>query len=215
MHVLTALGAALGIWAIILTYDGYFQWALWVMAGSVFIDAVDGTLARSLNVSEVVPSIDGARMDNIIDFVTWTVAPLFWAYAALHIPAWVLMVCAFSSIFGFSHTRAKTTDNFFLGFPSYWNIVVFYLFLLNLPIPFSSGVLLLFAVGTFLPVKFVYPTKTARLKPLTITFGIIFSLQLLLLIYFFEDAPSLLIYSSFLYPVYYFGVSFYLNLKPV
>ncbi|MFH5833038.1 CDP-alcohol phosphatidyltransferase family protein [Halalkalibaculum sp. DA3122] len=213
VHLLTAVGAALGLWAIILIYDGYFQWALWILALSVLIDAVDGTLARATNIKTEAPKIDGALMDNIIDFIIWTIAPLLWAYAALQIPPWILLACALSSILGFSNTRAKTSDNFFLGFPSYWNIVVFYLFLLDLPTAFSSGILLLFAAGTFMPVKFIYPTKTARFKKWNIMLGGLFFIQMLLLLYFFDDSSPFLIYSSFLYPVYYFGLSFYLNLE--
>lgn len=186
---------------------------MWMIAGAVFIDAIDGTLARRINVQEYAPKIDGALMDNIIDYVTWTVAPLFWAYASMQIPFWVLLICAFGSVFGFSHKRAKTSDNFFLGFPSYWNIVVFYLYLLELPTPFSAVILLIFALLTFVPVKFIYPTKTSHFQKLTIILGSIFFIQLLLLLYLFDDSPQYLIYSSFLYPVYYFGLSFYLNLK--
>lgn len=213
VHGLTAVGAALGLWSIILTYDGFYQHAMWVLALSVFIDSIDGTLARAFNIQKEAPQIDGALMDNIIDFVTWTVAPLFWAYATLEIPVWILLICAFTSIFGFSNIRAKTSDQFFLGFPSYWNIVVFYLFLLDLPLWYCSATLLLFAIATLLPVKFVYPTKTAHFKSLTIVLGSLFFLELLLLLYLYDESPQYLIYSSFLFPVYYFGLSFYLNLK--
>lgn len=213
VHVLTAAGAALGLWSIILIYDGLYQQAMWILALAVLIDAVDGTLARAFDTPKNAPIIDGARMDNIIDFVTWTVAPLFWAYATMQIPYWVLLICAFSSIFGFSNKEAKTSDEFFLGFPSYWNIVIFYLFLLRLSVTFSSVILIIFAIGTFVPVKFIYPTKTKYFRKLNILLGSIFFIQLLILLYRFDQSSALLVYSSFLYPVYYFGLSFYLNLK--
>ena len=213
VHGLTAVGAALGLWSVILTYDGYYQYSMWILALAVFIDSIDGTLARAFDIQNKAPKIDGALMDNIIDFVTWTIAPLFWAYATLQIPGWVLLICSFASIFGFSNTRAKTSDQFFLGFPSYWNIVVFYLFLLNLPLWYSSATLLLFATATLLPVKFIYPTKTAHFKSLTMVLGALFFIKLLILLYLFDHSPRYLVYSSFIFPVYYFGLSFYLNLK--
>lgn len=212
VHLLTALGAALGLWAIILTYDGYYQEAIWAMAVSVIIDSIDGTLARAVGTKKHASKIDGALMDNIIDFVTWTVAPLVWIYATMELSVWVLLFCAVTSVFGFSNTRAKTSDHFFLGFPSYWNFVVFYIYLLNLPETFASAILLAFAFVTFLPVKFIYPSRTPFLRSLTLILGGIFTLQLLLLLYYFDDSPALLIYSSFLFPVYYFGLSFYVNL---
>ncbi|HKK43989.1 MAG TPA: CDP-alcohol phosphatidyltransferase family protein [Balneolaceae bacterium] len=213
VHVFTALGAALGLWAIILTYDGFFQKALWVLAASVIIDSIDGTLARAADTKTNAPKIDGGLMDNIVDFVTWTAAPLLWIYATMHLPVWVLLICAVASAFGFSNTRAKTDDNFFLGFPSYWNIVVLYIFLLNLPLQFASSILLMFAAVTFLPVKFLYPSRTDFLQMLTLILGSIFALQLLALLYYFDKSPAWFIYTSFIFPFYYFGLSFYLNFK--
>ena len=35
-----------------------------------------------------------------------------------------------ASAYGFSQVNVKTDDGFFLGFPSYWNIVAYYLFVL-------------------------------------------------------------------------------------
>lgn len=213
VHIFTALGAALGLWAIILTYDGFFQKALWVLALAVIVDSVDGTLARAAETKQNAPKIDGALMDNIIDFVTWTVAPLLWIYATMHLPVWALLICSVASTFGFSNAHAKTDDNFFLGFPSYWNIVVLYIFLLQLPVPFATAILLLFAVVTFLPVKFIYPTRTGYLRYLTLILGSIFAFQLIALLYYFDKSSICLIYTSFIFPFYYFGLSFYLNLK--
>ncbi len=213
VHILTALGAGLGLWALILTYDGFYQEAVWVLAVAAIIDSIDGALARVAKTKERAPKIDGALMDNIVDFITWTIAPLLWIFATMDLPVWVLLICAIASAFGFSNIQAKTKDNFFLGFPSYWNIVVFYIFLLNLPTEFAAAILLMFAVFTFLPVKFVYPSRTTFLRPLTLILGILFTLQLVALMYYFDNSSPLLIYSSFIFPFYYFGLSFYINLK--
>ena len=213
VHLFTALGAGLGLWALILTYSGFYKETVWVLAVAAIIDSVDGALARLTQTKEHAPAIDGALMDNIVDFTTWTIAPLLWIFATMHIPTWVLVICAIASIFGFSNTKAKTNDHFFLGFPSYWNIVVFYIFLLELPVTFASAILLLFAVVTFLPVKFVYPSRTEYLRPFTLLFGGLFTLQFIALLYYFDQSPAWLIYSSFLFPFYYFGLSFFVNIE--
>lgn len=215
VHFLTALGAGLGLWALVLTYDGLYQEAVWVLAIAAIIDSVDGALARLTETKEHAPKIDGALMDNIVDFMTWTVAPLLWIYATMDLPVWALIICAIASAFGFSNARAKTDDNFFLGFPSYWNIVVFYIFLLDLPQLFATAVLLMFALVTFLPVKFVYPSRTDYLRPLTLGLATAFTLQLIALMYYFDESPAWLIYSSFAFPFYYFGLSFFANIKTV
>lgn len=215
VHLFTALGAALGLWAILLTFDGFYKEAIWVLGAAVFVDAVDGSLARYFDVKNYAPKIDGALMDNIIDFITWTIAPFVWIYATMQIPIWVLIICAISSAFGFSNIQAKTSDNYFLGFPSYWNIVVFYIFMLNLPVEFASAIMLIFAVTTFLPIKFIYPSRTSFLKKFTLVLGSIFALQLIALMILFQESPLYLIYSSFIFPIYYFSLSFYLNFKSV
>ena len=213
VHLFTALGAGLGLWALILTYNGFYKETVWVLAVAAIIDSVDGALARLTQTKVHAPAIDGALMDNIVDFLTWTIAPLLWIFATMDIPTWVLAICAIASVFGFSNTKAKTEDHFFLGFPSYWNIVVFYIFLLELPDPFASAILLLFALVTFLPVKFVYPSRTEYLRPFTLILGGIFAVQLISLLYYFDQSPVWLIYSSFLFPFYYFGLSFFMNIK--
>lgn len=213
VHAFTALGAALGLWAIILTFEGYFQAAIWVLCAAAVVDSVDGALARAVDIHENAPRIDGALMDNIIDFVTWTIGPLVWLYATMQVPVWVLMICAFASIFGFSNVEAKSEDDFFTGFPSFWNIVVVYIYLLDLSIPVASAILIGFAITTFLPVKFIYPSKTKHFQKVTLGLGALFVLQFLAIIYLFNESPLWLIYSSFIFPLYYFGTSFYLQLK--
>lgn len=215
VHLLTATGAALGLWTLILIFEEAYQTALWALAGAALIDSIDGALARLVRTKEYAARFDGGLMDNIVDFLTWTVAPLFWIYATMEIPFWVLLICATASVFGFSNTRAKTDDHFFLGFPSYWNIVVFYIFLLQLSTTTASIILLVFALTTFLPIKFVYPSRTSFLRKLTLLLGSLFVIQLLALVYLFDRSPSLLIYGSFLFPFYYFGLSFYLNVKTI
>lgn len=215
VHLLTAIGAALGLWAILLTFKGFYKEAIWVLGIAVFVDSIDGSLARLVNIDEHAPKIDGALMDNIIDFVTWTIAPLVWIHATMQIPLWILLTCAVASAFGFSNKYAKTSDNFFWGFPSYWNIVVFYIFLLHLPVEFASAILLVFALSTFLPIKFIYPTRTPHFKSLTLFLGGIFAVQLVAMMILFEESPMYMVYSSFIFPVYYFTLSFYFNFRSI
>lgn len=212
VHILTALGAVLALWALILIFDGFYKEALWVLGGAVIIDSVDGSLARYFDTGRNAPKFDGALMDNIIDYMTWTAIPLLWAYATMELPLWILMLCALASVFGFTNQEAKTSDNFFKGFPSYWNIVVFYLYMLDLSEIWSVAILFIFVVATFLPVKFIYPTKTPILKELTLSLGFIYGLQFIALIILFEESPAYLLYSSFIFPIYYFTLSFYLSM---
>lgn len=211
VHLFTAIGAGLGFWALLLTYQGHLQSAMWVLALTVAIDGIDGSLARLLNVKTQADKVDGSLLDNIIDYLTWTIVPLFWIYMGLSLPPWILGICAVASVLGFSNTRAKTADNYFLGFPSYWNIVVLYLYVMEFSVTGASIVLLICAALIFVPIKFIYPSRTPFLKRFTLTLGLIYFAQLILLVWYFESSSALLIYSSFIFPIYYAGLSLYLQ----
>jgi phosphatidylcholine synthase len=118
-------------------------------------------------VKEVIPEFDGRRLDDIIDYQTYTSLPLLLVWRAELLPsewaAW-LLVPLLASIYGFCQTEAKTDDGFFLGFPSYWNIVALYLFLLRPPGAIALGVVLLLAVLTFVPLKYPYPSQPGRVN---------------------------------------------------
>src|SRR4029079_7619528 len=98
---------------------------LW-MAAALAIDSSDGVLARSARVKDVVPTYDGSKLDDIVDYLNYVVVPMFFAVHMQMLPAsWALAVAAaplLSSAYGFCQSAAKTADFFFTGFPSYWNI---------------------------------------------------------------------------------------------
>ena len=94
------------------------------------------TLARLVGVKQVLPSFDGARLDDICDFLTYTFLPLLLVWRIGVVPPaeqWIILVPLVASAYGFCQTLAKTPDGFFLGFPSYWNIVALYLYVLRPP----------------------------------------------------------------------------------
>jgi len=84
----------------------------------------------------------------------------------------VVAAMLLSSAYGFSQEAAKTSDHFFTGFPSYWNIVVFYLMVVAAQPLVSAAVLLTLAVLVFVPIAYVYPSRTPMLRTATITHGL-------------------------------------------
>lgn len=212
VHFFTASGVAIAMWALIAIYQHQLQLALWLLALAAVIDSIDGTLARKFNTGDLADKFDGTRLDNIIDYVTWTVLPLFWGFVALNLPIWILALCATASVLGFSNKNAKTDDLFFLGFPSYWNIVILYCYFLELT-PVTTCLILLFcAILVFVPIKYIYPSRTPHYQNLTIALGIIFIFQVAGLLYYYNQAPYWLIYSSLIFPVYYVSLSIYLTI---
>lgn len=215
IHFMTALGAVFGVWALIVTVNGEYQTALWLLSVTVVIDSIDGTLARKFEVKKTAPNIDGTLLDNIVDYLTWTIVPLIWAYYVLHLSLIVSLICVVASLFGFSNLNAKTPDHYFLGFPSYWNLVIFHLFTLNASPIVSDIVLFIGAVLVFIPLKWVYPSRTAILQKLTLALSGIYGIQLILLVYLFNNSPAWLIYSALVFPAYYLLLTVYLNIKTV
>src|SRR4051812_8901113 len=125
VHLYTALGSVCGFGAVLATVQGGYRRAFLWLVVATFIDATDGVLARAARVRERLPGFDGARLDDIVDYVTYVFAPMFLVYEAGMLPdAWGAAVCAIvllSSAYGFASLDAKSDDHFFIGFPSYWN----------------------------------------------------------------------------------------------
>ena len=170
IHLFTASGAVLGVFALISIANGRLALASALMLASLLIDAVDGTFARAAQISKVLPQIDGRRLDDIVDYLNFVVVPIFfmWGAGSVVHPLW-LMAPVLASAYGFSRVDAKTEDDFFLGFPSYWNILALYLWLLGVgPIGGTVWVVAL-SIAVFVPIKYLYPSK---IEPRSLRLGL-------------------------------------------
>ncbi len=137
---------------------------------ALIVDAIDGPLARRLNVAQILPRWSGATLDLVVDFVTYVFVPAYAIAASgllppvLAVPAGVAIVI--SGALYFSDLEMKTDDNYFRGFPGVWNLMAFYLLLLQ-PAPWiAATAVACFVVLTFLPLRFVHPFRVAWLRPL-------------------------------------------------
>ena len=216
VHLYTGLGAAAGLLAIYYASIGDFRASFLAMGVATFIDSSDGPLARWVNVKLRVPSFDGALLDNIIDYLTYTVAPVFLMLEAGIVPTshlGLLLACfiMLASVYGFCQTNAKTSDHYFLGFPNYWNLVAFYLFCINGPSIFNWSVLTLLAVMVFIPIRYIYPNRTVPLRPLTLTLGIIWAIITIVMLFMLPAVNLILLVASLSFITYYFLASFALH----
>ena len=215
VHTYTALGAVCGFGALLATVERDYRLAfLWLVAATA-IDASDGVLARAAQVKDHAPDFDGARLDDIVDYLTYVVAPVFLLYSASRLPeGWGAVVAAvvlLSSAYGFASADAKSDDYFFTGFPSYWNIVAVYLVAAGLARPVNAAILLGLSVLVFVRIGYVYPSRTPVLRGLTTALGLIWALMLLAIIWSMPEVrPGLLIVSLF-FPVYYVVLSLVLH----
>src|ERR1035437_5498605 len=86
VHFYTACGAVLGFLALDATANGNYGLAfIWLTVATV-IDCTDGTLARRVGVKQVLPHFDGARLDDIVDYLNYVLVPVVLAYHAGLIP---------------------------------------------------------------------------------------------------------------------------------
>ena len=240
VHFYTALGlvAAGGMAvAIVNGTPAAFRLAFALMLIACVIDATDGTLARYFRVKEVLPNFDGRRLDDLIDFHTYTSLPLLLVWQARLLPEgydlWLLLPLL-ASAYGFCQVNVKTEDGYFLGFPSYWNIIAFYLYVLKPPGPLALGVLIFFAVLTFVPARYLYPTHRGRLNRWTNQLGAVWCVLLIWILARLPDAPLppaadppqpvlpnadsttlAIAWASLAFPAYYLLVSWYISLRIV
>ena len=166
IHLLTASGAAIALFALIAIANGRLATAVHLMLVALVIDSVDGTLARAAQVSFHVPGIDGRRLDDIVDYLNYVIVPAFflWSGGFVAHPAW-LVAPALASAIGFARVDAKTEDDFFLGFPSYWNVLAIYLWLFDVGPGLSTFWIAVLSIAVFVPLKYLYPSK---LEPLAL-----------------------------------------------
>ncbi len=185
------------------------------MAAATFIDSTDGWLARLARVRERTPRFDGARLDDIVDYLTFVFLPVFLLVEMdLLPPAAELPVAAavlLASAYGFGNSDAKTDDSFFTGFPSYWNIVALYLVALGARPTANALILLAFVALVFVRTGYVYPSRTPVLRRLTIALGSIWALLALVITWQLPAPPKPLVLVSLFFPIYYLLLSFYLQ----
>ena len=210
VHAYTAMGLPLALLSVLSLVNGKVE-LFWALNGTaVLVDATDGALARKVKVREVLPAFDGRRLDDIVDFITFTFLPCIALVLLDMFPAgleWAVAAPLLASGYGFCQERAKT-DESFVGFPSYWNLSVLYLYLLGTAPWVNLTVITALAVLVFVPVHYVYPTRTRLLRPLTILGGYAWAATLMVLCLNPTAAWARgLTLISLVYPAYYFVLS--------
>jgi phosphatidylcholine synthase len=217
VHLYTASGAVMGLLAAANIFESNYTRALaWLFAATV-VDATDGVLARAARVSERLPWFDGALLDNLVDYITYVFVPALLVWQALLVPdAWSIPLCSLmliSSAYGFSRDDAKTDDGLFTGFPSYWNVVALYLYVAHWPQ--SVNVLILTGLGVlvFVPIRYVYPTRTPFLRPLTLVLAACWAVALLVMIRHAANVSRPLLWVSLVFPAYYVLLSIAVSVR--
>lgn len=218
VHAFTASGV---VWAgcavLALIRHDYLQMWGW-LAISLIVDGLDGTLARRYRVKEVVPWFDGSALDLIVDYLTWTFIPaIFMSQTLLFAPGTpgkgidlvvtqllMVSVCA-SSMFCYCNKKAKSSDNYFVGFPAAWNIVILYLYLVALPWWFNLIIVVLFIVLTVSPLTFCHPFRVEKLRWLNILSVVIWLACIIWLTIYFPERNPFVWWAWWISGIYFIG----------
>lgn len=173
VHLLTASGVALGLLALLAAHQQRFaEMFLW-LGIALFVDGIDGPLARRFQVAKVLPQWSGETLDLVVDYLNYVVVPAYALLISGIISAPLSYIAgsaiAVTSALYFSDTRMKTRDGYFRGFPAAWNVIVFYLLIGKPPQEVSLIVIAALCVMTFAPVPFVHPFRVGRLRYVTIS----------------------------------------------
>ena len=194
VHIFTALGAFVGFLSLqAILNDNVFLAFLWLSV-AFFIDGIDGTLARRYEVADNIPEIEGAILDNIVDYLNYVFIPALMVYWFELVPsqfsllsvALILIV----SCYTFANTKLKTEDLYFRGFPAAWNVVIFCLFVLETSQFTNFLAILFFSVMTFVPLKYLHPFRVKEKKALNLFMLFVWGLCCALLLIDLRDTLS-------------------------
>ena len=218
VHLYTASGAVLALLILVAAFQGDAVRALWLMLASLIIDSTDGLLARRFRVDEALPFFDGALLDNIVDYMTYVFAPMVLLWSGSYLPAGTSGVVfaalpLLASSYQFCRVDAKTDDHFFLGFPSYFNVVAFYAIVFEPGPGALAAVLVVSSLLVFVPIRYVYPTRTIAFRRLSLTLTALWLVGYVVILLQMPRPDPLILGFSIVYLCYYFSLSLYLSAR--
>ena len=188
VHLFTVSGVVFSFFALLAVIDQNLPLAFFFLAVALFIDGVDGSLARIVDVKRYTPNINGENLDNIIDFLNYVFIPAFIVYWLKLVPEGFGLVSAslilIVSCYTFANNKVKTSDFYFSGFPAIWNVVVLYFYLLKTD-PFLNLIIIaILSFLTFIPIKYLHPFRVKSLRKISLTVLLIWMITTVILLYF-------------------------------
>lgn len=224
VHAFTASGVVLGFLALVAILEGdkiaVFMW----LGLALFVDGIDGSLARRARVEEITPAFDGRTLDNVIDYFTYVVVPALMIYwFGVVPPGWETVTAAgimAVSCYTFANMNMKTHDYYFAGFPALWNLVVLYFHVLQTDPWTNLVVLAILGILTFVPIKFVHPLRVQKFRVITIPMTVLWaatSLRLVLIrpeVQKAQEASPTIFWLWVLASLYFAGICIWRSISP-
>jgi phosphatidylcholine synthase len=213
VHAYTGLGGLIGLAALFAAAQDNLHLSFLLLLITVFIDSTDGTLARRARIKLVLPNFSGSEIDNVIDFFTYVWVPVFIMWKASLLPHPILLtVPVIAALYAYGQVNMKSSEGYFIGFPSYWNIIALYLFWLRPAPVLASMMVLVPGLLSFIPTRYLYPSRGGLLWRTTYILTALW--MLLVSVLLFQPTPAReLVMVSLIYPVYYMLASLYAEIQ--
>lgn len=194
IHIVTASGAALAFLSLVAATNGAWSHMFFWLGIALFVDAIDGPIARRTNIAQKLPRWSGETLDLVVDFVTYVFVPAYAIAASGLMPDVVAlfagMIIVVTSALYFADKRMKTEDNYFRGFPAIWNIAAFYLILLAPGAWTAVFFVAALVVMTFLPIPFIHPVRVVRMRAFNLSLLALWSVLAFVAIAYNMAPPS-------------------------
>lgn len=188
VHLFTVSGVVFSFLALVAIIDNQLPIAFLYLAAALFVDGIDGTLARKVDVKKNTPHINGENLDNIIDFLSYVFVPAFAIYWLSLVPQGLEFISAciilISSCYTFANNNIKTSDFYFSGFPALWNIVLLYFFILDTDLFLNFIIICVLSIFTFIPIKYFHPFRVIKYRKITLSVLMIWMITTVVILYF-------------------------------
>lgn len=188
IHLFTVSGVLFGFLALLASIQKDLPLAFFFLALALFIDGIDGSLARKVDVKKYTPHISGENLDNIIDYLNYVFVPAFVIYWLDLVPSGTELLSALIilvvSCYTFANNNMKTSDFYFSGFPALWNVVILYFYILNTNPQLNFIVICVLSVLTFIPIKYSHPFRVQHLRKTTLCLLMVWIITTIITLYF-------------------------------
>jgi len=188
VHLFTVSGVVFSFLALIASIEQNLPLVFFYLALALFVDGIDGSLARKVDVKEHTPNINGEILDNIIDYLNYVFVPAFIIYWLGLVPSGMELILSvfilIVSCYTFANNNIKTSDFYFSGFPALWNVVIIYFYILETE-PFTNLLIICtLSILTFIPIKYLHPFRVKHLRRLSLFVLLIWMLTTIIIVYF-------------------------------
>jgi len=214
VHALTASGLIVGFMAILAINAGDWRLAMLWLFVAFFIDGIDGTLARLVNVKQVLPRVNGTMIDTVVDFANYAIIPAYLLHESEVLPPSLKLlsvaIILLSSALYYGKEGMVSDDMYFVGFPVLWNIIAFFIvFLPPSNAHFNFIAIAIFGILHFVPLKYAYPSRRSKTQKPDLVFALLLFITMVVTTYQYPEVNTVHYIVAYSCAAYFMGMAVY------